>query len=165
MGTVVAVRTRLVQLGIAEDHPRVTKYLANAGVTCLEALPERGLAVLLDKLMSLQKEQPEKPVDYADLLIEVNVQCDRLGISRNGPMIGLWLRGAGLGSLTCANEDQLIDLRNFLRDCRPDAYTTPVMRNLAAQDRVIGQIIDILQAVTPNDFRLATLKGQLLSEL
>jgi hypothetical protein len=153
----ILIKTELARLGWPESHDRITAYLSKARVTCLDALPETAQQTLLGHLQKVSAA----PVDYADLLVEIDIHCDRLGLTRNGVTLRLWLQSQGLNSLLAANADQLIDLRDFLKECRPDPYTIPVSRILNKMYAVLSEILDILQGVAPTDRRVAMLKETL----
>ncbi len=165
MNHLIAIRTELARLGWDESHDRILVFLSRAGVTCLDMLPEEGQHALLNKLKAVSLEAGSlQPFDYSDLLIEIEVHCDRLGINRRGVTIGLWLQANSLSDLLSANGTQLIDLRDFLKGCKPELHTVPVTRFLNRMYSLMLEILDILLGVQPMNYRIANLK-ETLSQL
>jgi hypothetical protein len=157
MQTLISIRTELIRLGWPETHDRITTFLTKAGVTCLEALPEKGKEVLLKNLM-------KTPSDLSEELALLSVHCDRLGISLNGMWMRLLLNSQGIVNLKLASKEQLDELCCQLAECKPEAYTIPINREIRDLRAAMAGIVDILQIVQPNNPKVAALKQNYLPQ-
>lgn len=157
MQTLIAIRTELIRLGWTETHDRITAFLTKVGVTCLEAMPEKAQGTLLNNLR-------KTPADLSEELALLSVQCDRLGLSQNGLWLRLWLNSQGIATLRMASKEQLDELCYQLAGCKPEAYTTPINREVRQLRAAMAGIVDILQIVQPNNPQVAVLKQNYLTQ-
>ena len=157
MNTLISIRTELIRLGWPETHDRITAFLTKTGVTCLEALPEKAQETLLTHLRKV-------PSDLSEELALLSVQCDRLGLSQNGLWMRLWLNSQGIVNLKLASKEQLDELCCQLAECKPEAYTVPINREVRELRAAMAGIVDILQIVQPNNLQIAALKQNYLTQ-
>jgi hypothetical protein len=164
MQTLISIRTELIRLGWTETHDRIIAFLARAGVTCIQALPEEGMQVLLGNLKRVVADPPMPADDLSEKLALLSVHCDRLGLSLNGMWLRIWLNSQGIATLRSASKEQLDELCHQLAECKPEAYTIPINREIRGLRAAMAEIVDILQIVQPNNPRVAALKQNYLSQ-
>lgn len=152
-----AIRTELIRLGWPETHDRILGFLAKAGATCIEGLTEKAQETLLTHLRKV-------PSDLSEELALLSVQCDRLGLSQNGLWMRLWLNSQGIVNLKLASKEQLDELCCQLAECKPEAYTVPINREVRELRAAMAGIVDILQIVQPNNLQVAALKQNYLTQ-
>jgi hypothetical protein len=157
MNTLISIRTELIRLGWPETHDRILSFLTKTGVTCLDALPEKAQEALLNNLRKC-------PSDLSEELALLSVQCDRLGLSLNGFWLKLWLNSQGIVNLKLASKEQLDELCCQLAECKPEAYTTPINREVRQLRAAMAGIVDILQVGQPNNPKVAALKQNYLTQ-
>jgi hypothetical protein len=157
VNTLISIRTELIRLGWPETHDRLLSFLTKTGVTCLDALPEKAQEALLNNLRKC-------PSDLSEELALLSVQCDRLGLSLNGMWLRLWLNTQGIATLRTASKEQLDELCCQLAECKPEAYTIPINREIRDLRAAMAGIVDILQVVQPNNSKVAALKQNYLTQ-
>jgi hypothetical protein len=156
LNTLISIRTELIRLGWTETHDRIIAFLTKTGVTCIEALTEKAQESLLTHLRKV-------PSDLSEELALLSVQCDRLGLSLNGMWLRIWLNSQGIATLRSASKEQLDELCCQLAECKPEAYTIPINREIRELRAAMAGIVDILQIVQPNNPKVAALKQNYLT--
>jgi hypothetical protein len=164
MNTLISIRTELIRLGWPETHDRITDFLTKTGITCIQALPEEGMQILLGHLKRVVADPPPPADDLSEELALLSVYCDRLGLSLNGLWMRLWLNSQGIVNLKLASKEQLDELCCQLAECKPEAYTIPIKREIRELRAAMAGIVDILLIVQPNNPKVAALKQNYLTE-